>query len=100
MEVILTEPSINDLKTIYNRYLSRRTATKYILELLDYIETLEEMPYLGKTIDKSKFYHIRQLIFRKHKIIYQIQNNTIYIHAIMNNSRNLEIFLNQLSLFS
>ena len=69
---------------------------EYIIELLEYIKILEKMPYIGKRLHKSKFYDMRQLIFRNHKIIYQIQGNKIFIHLIIHNSTNLESFFNKL----
>lgn len=95
--IIFTKTSLQDLKEIMNKISYYNMKKTYILNLLNYIKILEEMPYIGKVISKSKFHNIRQLIFRKHKIIYQIENDKIYIHAIVNNSKNF--FFKKLYLF-
>lgn len=94
MEIVFTKPSIIDLKNIYYNQIYYNSTNQYILNLVDYIEILKLMPYIGKR-RQSKFYNIRQLIFRNHKIIYQIQENKIYIHAIVHNSKNMQESLNQ-----
>ena len=78
-----------NLKNMLNGKSYYHYKKEYILQLLEYIKIIEKMPYIGKRLYKSKFYDIRQLIFRNHKIIYQIQNNKIYIHLIIHNSKNL-----------
>ena len=96
MVIIFTEYSMMNLKNMLNGKNYYQYKKEYIIELLEYIKILKSMPYIGKRLYKSKFYDMRQLIFRHHKIIYQIQGIKIYIHLIIHNSTNLEDFKNKL----
>ena len=90
MVIIFTEPSIIDLQSLVNGYYKYKKT--YVIGLLEYIKILEEMPYIGRELYKTKYSEIRQLIYKKHKIIYQVQDNTILINLIIHNSTNLENF--------
>lgn len=99
MEIILTGPCKRDIENlkVYGRGNKKHD---YIVEMLNYIEDLKNMPRLGKQVLELNYHQeLRQLIFREHKIIYQIKENIIYIEAIIHSSINPNDFFNQLFLF-
>ncbi len=69
----------------------------YMRKLIDYIDILETMPELGKNI---KFvvsnYEIRQLIYKKHRIIYHIKENDIVILSVLHTRLDLRRTLKKL----
>lgn len=64
----------------------------YINKLVDYTETLEKMPKIGKKIN----YEIRQIIYKKHKIIYNIRAEDIVILAVIHTRLDLNKALKNL----
>lgn len=53
-------------------------------KLVDYVDILETMPELGKNIEYIiSNYEIRQLIYKKHRIIYHIKGNDIVILSVL-----------------
>ena len=53
-------------------------------KLVDYTEILEKMPKIGKDMKKKILnYEIRQLIYRKHRIIYNIDGVNVVILAVL-----------------
>ena len=99
MGIILTGPCKFDIEKL-KVYCKNTRKHNYVIEMLNYIETLSSMPQLGKRILEVKYHQeLRQLIFREHKIIYQVKENIIYIEAVIHSSINPIDFLNQLFLF-
>ena len=63
---------------------------KYITSLVDYSNSLLSNNELGKvmfTLNNVKF---RQLLYKKHRIIYYIKNDEIQIVSVIHTSQNLE----------
>lgn len=59
-------------------------AKAYMGKLIDYVDTLNTMPCLGKKMDYKVFeYELNQLIYREHRIIYHIKENDVVILAII-----------------
>lgn len=60
-------------------------AKNYILKLVDYANMLEDMKYLGVKLNIYKDNeNIRQLIYKSHRIIYMVQEEQVYIVAVLN----------------
>ena len=64
--------------------------SKYIKSLIEYVDFLSEQNYLGKVLCYINSFEIRQLIYRKHRILYHIFNDEIYIIAVIHASQDLE----------
>ena len=63
---------------------TEETAKYYMKKLVDYVDILETMPELGKNIEYIiSNYEIRQLIYKKHRIIYHIKGNDIVILSVL-----------------
>ena len=93
MEIIITNKARNDLYNFF--YKSKGNTSNYVLnyikEVIDYIDTIRQSPLIGKVIYIKKKQMFRQLIYRKHKIIYIILNNKIYILRIIHSARNFNL---------
>ncbi len=84
--LIWTKPAKEDVMEFINtaRLDSQTTIKNYFLKLIEYIEILDQMPYLGKQLHLfSNDLHIRQIIFRSHKVIYVIINSNVYILTVI-----------------
>ncbi len=93
MEVIITKKARDDLHDFFNnsRTNTENYVINYINELLNCVDLISLSPHIGKIIDYIRFYKIRQLIHRKHKIFYTIYNNKIYILRFIHSSRNFNL---------
>ena len=69
---------------------------KYVHDLFDYIDLLIENNYLGKYQFKFNDHDVRQLIFRKHKILYYVKNDEIRILALIHSSQDYITILKQM----
>ena len=75
--LIWTKPAKEDVMEFINtaRFGSQNTIKKYFLKLIN---------YLGKQLHLfSNDLHIRQIVFKSHKIIYIIINSNIYILTVI-----------------
>ena len=77
---------------------TKENVRKYILNLVDYVEILQSMNKLGKVINITDLkYEIRQIIYKKHRIIYMLNKNNFYvlsvIHVRVNLKNALEILI-------
>lgn len=98
--IIWTRNSINDINDFIKeaRFDTKITAIKYISRLTSYSNILESMSNIGKNLHKKiKGYEMRQLIYRKHRIIYTIKNDNIYIVAVVHTRLDLKKALNKLN---
>ena len=59
-------------------------AKNYMNKLVDYVYTLENMNEMGKVFEYVvSNYKLRQLIYKKHRIIYHIKGNDIVILSVL-----------------
>lgn len=97
MEIIWSIQARDDLKNIYNysRTGTEKIVKKYILNLIEYTNSLSQNPFLGRVLFTHNNLEYHLLIYRKHKIIYTITNH-INIVSVIHSSRNLEQVLSQI----
>lgn len=92
MEIIITQKARNDLKRFYNySKLTQKNTIQYINEIIDYSQSIKDFPEFGKVVDLIKQHKLRQLIYKKHKILYIIFNSKIYILRYIHTSTNFKI---------
>lgn len=92
MEVIITQKARNDLLEFYNKSkLSTKNSILYINEIINYSESIQHFPKIGKVVDYINRHKLRQLIYKKHKILYINFNSKIYILRYIHSSRNFNI---------
>lgn len=76
----------------------QKNKLNFFFTLRNFLEILISMPHLGKVIFQTDF-EIRQIIYQKYRILYTIENYTIYILRIIHSRMNFENnfhFLNNL----
>lgn len=84
--VVWTDTSISHIIDFINEAKngSEQTAKKYMEKLVDYVDTLGAMPNLGKefpiVLDN---YNLKQLMYKKHRIIYYIKDKNVVILAVL-----------------
>ena len=89
-----------DVTNSINRNLLyyQKNTTKFFNNLMNFLETLNSMPHLGKVIFQTDF-EIRQIIYHKYRILYTTENHTIFILRIIHSRMHFENnfrFLNNL----
>jgi len=97
--VIWTDNAISHITEFIDisREDTEEMAKLYMRKLVDYAEILETMPELGKKMEHHNFsYEIRQIIYRKHRVIYHIKKNDVVILAIIHTSMDIENALRRL----
>ena len=99
MVVIWTERSKVDLRNFLHniREGTSKSATHYISNLTKYVDSLEDNPFLGKPYSKLISINLRQLVYRKHKILYTISGNQIFILSVLHTSRDSDTFFQNFS---
>lgn len=98
MVIKWTRLARNDLLKFYQNAhpYTEDNVKKYIEELIQYTKILKDFPNLGKNIFYIKDFEIKQLLFKKHRIIYYIQETKIIILTIIHTSRNINRILKTL----
>ena len=84
--VVWTDNAISHITEFIDevREGTEKTAKTYMRKLVDYTDILETMPEIGK---KTNFYisnyEVRQMIYKKHRIFYNIKGKDVVILAII-----------------
>jgi len=98
-EIILLPDAEEDIFTIYkynhSRY-SHQNATKTIQNIKDTIYKLKNYPKIGNIppeLERIMIYDYREVHSSPYRIIYQLLDNTIYIHCILDSRRDLRSLL-------
>ncbi len=84
--VVWTDNAISHITEFIDevREGTEETAKNYMRKLVDYTDILETMPEIGK---KTNFYisnyEVRQMIYKKHRIFYNIKGKDVVILAII-----------------
>jgi len=100
-EVRITGVAQDDLFSIY-RYVAINDSPGKAEHLLDNIQktmtSLETMPARGNhpaEMQRWGIFDFREIFFKPYRIIYEIRDKTVFIHAVLDGRRNCEDFLQQ-----
>lgn len=100
-QVIILESAEYDLKIIRS-YIIKNFSIKIwqntYLKIKQSIQTLKEFPYSGtipKELEKLNFDQYRQIISGKNRIIYEVRQNIIYIHIIIDSRQDFKSLLSK-----
>lgn len=66
-------------------------AGKFVDQLIEHTESLSDNPLSGRTVPEISNPDIRELIFRKYRIVYRIKRNNIDILTVFEGHRLLRI---------
>lgn len=99
--VVFLKSAEQDIKEL-NHYVTRRfgieTWQSTLNSLKESIHTLQTHPQAGKVPDELRAINpgqYRQIISGMNRIIYEIRQETIYIHIVCDNRRDLQGLLNR-----
>ena len=100
-EVRIDNVAIDDLYAIY-RYVANNDSLAKADNLLENIQkamlSLETMPARGNHPPEMQRWGIldfREIFFKPYRIIYEIRDKTVFIHAVLDGRRNCEDLLQQ-----
>lgn len=62
---------------------------KTINNIVDRVNNLKTLPYIGRKVPEYDDENIRELIYKSYRIIYEIKLNKILIHRIWHSARKL-----------
>ena len=91
MKIEWTEPSISDLQHIRD-YIAKDSeyfAARFIEKIIYRIDLLPDFPKMGRVVIEADDEGIRELIYQKYRIMYQVEKERILILAIIHGSRDL-----------
>lgn len=92
MKIIWAEPAISDLESIRD-YIAKDSdlfACDFVEKSLKVVETLCELPCIGRHVPEIKDKDLREIIFKSnYRIIYRINENSVLIVAIIHAARNI-----------
>ncbi len=83
-----------------NTYMEHSNAIEYIKSLYSYVQSLENNNYLGKSLSYLHLSEFRQLIYKKHRILYSIQSNEIHIIAVIHIAQDLNKVISDISKYA
>jgi|GEM_PF-2344070 len=84
--VIWTDNAISHITEFIDsaREDTEEITKSYMNKLVDYTDILETMQELGKKIEFAiSDYEIRQMIYKKHRVIYHVKDNDIVVLAVL-----------------
>ncbi|MBN1466336.1 type II toxin-antitoxin system RelE/ParE family toxin [candidate division KSB1 bacterium] len=93
MQIIWTHEALNRLADI-EEYISKDSserAANFVNYLIDRAETLKDHPKIGRVVPEMANKNIRELIFRKYRIIYQVFEKRIEIITVFEGHRLLRL---------
>jgi addiction module RelE/StbE family toxin len=70
---------------------SPERAEKFIDQIIEHAETLSDKPLRGRTVPEISNPDIRELIFKKYRIVFRIKGNSFYILTVFEGHRLLRI---------
>ena len=98
-DIFIVEEAENDIIDIYEYIVfndSVFNAEKILLRIEEECEKLSAMPFRGRIVPELKRINIisfHEIIFNPFRIIYQIFEEKVFIHAVLDSRRDLEIIL-------
>lgn len=94
--LIWADNAISNITDFINntRDSTKESAKVYMKTLIDFVGILNIMPRIGKRVEYNVGnYELRQIIYKRHRIIYFLDSNKIIIIAVLHIRLNLEIAL-------
>jgi addiction module RelE/StbE family toxin len=86
-----TKQALSDLEAIGD-YIARDSpaiAQLFVNRIINSVIRLESFPQSGRIVPEAKRETIREVIFRNYRIVYSLENDTIYILTIFHASKSL-----------
>jgi len=94
VKVRLTDSAVNDLREqhlYYEEQLAPQVGQRFVIEILDRIETLIDNPDIGRVVPEFSTDSIRELTHKPFRIVYFRESSTISIVRVWRSERILEL---------
>ena len=88
MVIKWTEPAFSDLND-FKSISQKENVSDYIMKLFEYSQQLKEFPKLGRIYHYYKKIIIRKLVYKEHSILYYIDEDIIYIIAVIHHKQDI-----------
>ena len=85
--------AIQDLKE-FKSISQLSNVNNYILDIVNYVNTLSEYPKLGKIYLYIQGKIIRQLIYKEHKIFYYLDDEIIHVLTVIHHRQDTQTKIN------
>lgn len=92
MKISFSKLSLSDLSEIkdYIKKDSLNYAKIFIQKIIDSIKILRDFPKIGRVVPEFKNENIREIFVKSYRIIYRIENETIFIVTVIHGARLLK----------
>lgn len=92
MVIIWSQPAREDLRLIhqYIAHDSKRYATRVIQDITDKVDTLLNLPRLGRVVPEIGEENVREISMYSYRIMYELIGDTIYIHGVIHKRRHFK----------
>lgn len=90
--IVWTERALDDLEKLLE-YIARDapvTARRFAQKMISRLESLQEHPTLGGEVPEDDSHTYREVLQGAYRMIYRIEENTIYVVAIHHAARLLD----------
>ena len=97
--VVWTDNAISHITEFIDeaRIDTEEVAKAYMNKLVEYVDILETMPEIGKKLEYIiANYEVRQMIYKKHRIIYHIKGKEAVILAVLHTKLDINNALKKL----
>ncbi len=94
MKISLTESALADLqdiRTYYEEQLVPQVGIRFVAEILDRIETLEDNPGIGRMVPEFNADDVRELIHKPFRVVYLRESTSIFVVRVWRSERELEL---------
>lgn len=91
MKIEWTQPALLDLESIRD-YISRDSeyyAVRFIENIIEAVEDLENFPKMGRSVPEAEDENIRELLLYNYRIMYRVETDRILVLTIMHAARDL-----------
>jgi toxin ParE1/3/4 len=91
MKLEWTEPSLLDLERIRD-YISKDSeyyAARFIGRIIEAVESLPELPQMGRVVAEAEDENIRELLFQSYRIMYLVEADRVLILTVLHGSREI-----------
>ena len=100
-DVVVSENALRDMEEIY-LYIAQESGTLVAMKILDALEkccdSLNELPDRGNRPKESLAVGIvkyRELHYKPYRLIYDVGDKTVTVHAVLDGRRNMTALLEQ-----
>ena len=90
MKISVSKSAFNDLENIisyYNKQGVPDIGVKFSKAIIKHIEVLSQHPYIGRVVPEFELEHIREIIHKPFRVVYQRDTNSIKVIRVWRSER-------------